>query len=80
MLMRKLLVAASLVATLLAGQAIASDSDVSPGDRVGAPADASTDNFAGVGGESVLFILLSAGLIIGIAYGIGDGAPHPISP
>jgi hypothetical protein len=78
--MRKILMASAVAASLLAGQAMASASDVGLGDRDSAPASAS-DNMTGMEGSSWLFVLAGAALIVGIAYGVSsNNGDRPISP
>ena len=64
--MRKYLLAASIGAMLIAGQAAASDSAVlSLGDRVGTPSDQS-NQIQGLSGNELLLALLAGGAFIGL--------------
>ncbi len=64
--MRKYLLAASIGAMLIAGQAAASDSAVlSLGDRIGGPTDQSSQ-FQGMSQSELLLLLLGGGAFIGL--------------
>ncbi len=78
--MRKYLVAASIGAMLIAGQAAASDSAVlSLGDRIGGPSDQG-GQLQGVSQSELLLLLLGGGAFIGlVAWSLTQGT-HSSSP
>jgi hypothetical protein len=80
-MMRKYLVAASIGAMLIAGQAAASDSAVvNLGDRIGSPTDSSSQ-IQGLSQSELLLLLLGGGLFIGlIVWGFTSNNNHPVSP
>jgi hypothetical protein len=73
--MRKYLVATAIGAMLIAGQAAATDSAVvNLGDRVGSQSDTAN----GFNGTESAFIILSAGLLVGLlAWGFSEGGHAP---
>ena len=80
--MRKLLIVALLGGSLIASQAVASETDVvSVGDRAGADAATSND-MAGLSGDAWIYLLFAAGLIGGIVYGTQQNnlGSNPASP
>jgi hypothetical protein len=76
--MRKYLIAATVAASLLASQAVASDSDLTAGDRLGSPSDTSS-NFEGMGGDTALF-LIAGGILIGFVAYYASKQDNPTSP
>ncbi|HLY80837.1 MAG TPA: hypothetical protein VKQ70_15750 [Caulobacteraceae bacterium] len=75
--MRKYLVATAIGAMLIAGQAAATDSAVvNLGDRVGSQSDTANGFF----GPDNAFIILAAGLLVGVlAWGFTEGG-HQAPP
>jgi hypothetical protein len=80
-MMRKYLVAASIGAMLIAGQAAASDSAVvNLGDRIGTPSD-SGSQIQGISQSELLLLLLGGGAFIAlIVWGFSQNNHHPASP
>jgi len=80
-MMRKYLIAASIGAMLIAGQAAASDSAVvNLGDRIGSSGD-TTNQIQGLGSSELLLLLLGGGAFIAlIVWGFTQNNSHPASP
>jgi len=80
-MMRKYLVAASIGAMLIAGQAAASDSAVvNLGDRIGGSSDA-TNQIQGLGSSELLLLLLGGGAFIAlVVWGFTQNNGHSASP
>jgi hypothetical protein len=80
-MMRKYLVAASIGAMLIAGQAAASDSAVlSLGDRIGTSGDTSNQD-EGLSHSELLLLLLGGGAFLAlIIWGFSQNNGHPTSP
>jgi hypothetical protein len=76
--MRKFLIAASVAATLLAGQAIASDNYVDAGDR-DSSTPATSNDLGGMGSETVLFLVAGA-ILIGFVVYETTNSQQPTSP
>lgn len=79
--MRKYLVATAIGAMLIAGQAAATDSAVvNLGDRVGSQTD-TANGISGLSGSGGAFIVLSAGLLVGLlAWGFSEGGHQNAPP
>jgi hypothetical protein len=80
-MMRKYLVAASIGAMLIAGQAAASDSAVvNLGDRIGTSGDTS-NQINGLSSSELLLLLIGGGAAIAlIVWGFTQGNGHSASP
>jgi hypothetical protein len=79
--MRKYLIAASIGALLIAGQAAAQDSAiVNLGDRIGGSSD-TTNQIQGLSSSELLLLLLGGGAFIAlVVWGFTQNNNHPASP